>query len=535
MVLVTCPLCGQQLQSLDRDHAKAHGHTSLAEFIDAYAIEYKTALQRSRMRFRQLYNIDVRRWAVVYFTESGNWRYVTKSYSDDYERDRHLTGAASKFPLADSDFNRHFNGRNPLAIFAHGTHARYFGFDVDSKDDAPEHTLRIVKTLVSEGIPRPDVHVSFSGGKGYHVELFVDKHVKLEHWSAFGAYIIDKSGLTGAPIEFRPTKTNGHAWKLPLTFHHKTGSFAGYCDNETLEVYGEQDSHDYLFLIRPFEGAILYPILRRARQAVSGIERRRKEEAQEKRKTEDAGRKAVKITEPLLFQSPDEKKTSAIRYLTEGLVTPGTRHNITVLLACYLWHECGNTVEEIEQILTEWTERQIERGLVGSTAEEYTDDIRRISAWAQTTPAFYSIIKEISITRAEVEWVLTVPNRVARDVLWAILLRAKVYAKADGSFYTSDRDLQKVLSKPRLINRTTVSKWRRWLSEHEYIVATVPDQKTAYHLRIATSYRLQFQPPENAEVIDTVTFEDGMDGRELLRAVAGKLYSAQEMRKFKLV
>lgn len=530
---VTCPVCGEKLPQITREHAMSHGYRSLAEFKEACGINYTTLLQRSREKLKELYNYDPTRWGLVIWTDTGECRYVTKRYVEDYDaaRARGLR-SANRFPLDDTAFNRHLSGRNPLAIFARGTHSRYFGFDVDTKEMAVHHALRIIHALQDEGIPKRYIHVSFSGGKGYHIELFTNKHVLFEHWVAFGAYILDAAGLNGEAIEFRPNKGNSHAWKLPLTFHHKTGNFAAFCDIDTLEPLEILESHDYLHQIEQMDVNLLFPILTRARQLEQEIERRREQERAAKRAQERKKKEAIKVTDKRVFQTDEEKRATAKRHLQHGLVAQGTRWNATRDIALYLYHENGMGVEEIREQLIEWTATQIERGMAATPLEQCIKEIDGILDWLPKTDGFYSTVRDITITREEIEFVLSVPQRLARDLLWALLLRSKAYAKRDGTFYTSDRDLQKLLCEPRPMSRAAISKWRRWLADNGYIIAIVPEKR--FENGLATTYKLLFKPTENPEVIDAVTFDDNMDCRLLLRRIAAKLYTDKELKKMKL-
>ncbi len=536
-MVVTCPICGENLARIDREHAQKHGFDSLRDFRDGYGIGYTTLEQRSRQKMRELYNIDSHRWAVVYTTIDGEMRYVTKQYVTDYEEARSKgIRSATKFPLGSSDYKRHFSGRNPIAIFAYGTHSRYFGFDIDSKENAATHALRIIKALETEGIPREYIHVSFSGSKGYHIEIFTEKHIKFEQWAAFGEYIIDSAGLVGEPVEYRPEKGNGRGWKLPLTYHHKTGFFAGYCDIDTLDVYNEQSSHDYLFAIRPLNMDTILPILLRALQLESEIDRRKEEIRAERRAEQKRKSEAVKVTDVRLFRTAEEKNKSAADKLIHGLIAPRTRWITTREIALYLWHEAGNDRPTIRETLIEWTALQIETGLAETPIDQCIKEIDDLLEWVeQSTDGYFSTVREIEITRAEVEWVLTIKDRTPRDLLWAILLRSKAYARKDGHFYTSDRDIQKLLNKPTPISRQAIAKWRRYLVETKFIYADVPKSGYGFHNRKATTYRLLFEQFEETEVIDAVTFDDEMDCRELLREISSRLLDQKQLRKMKLI
>jgi hypothetical protein len=537
-LLIQCPICGERLPQIDRAHALKHGSTGLKDFREAYGITYTTLLQRSREKIKQLYNVDFARWGLIIRDVAGLNRYVRKQYfdGDDYsEAKERGIKSASRYPLNDTALNNHFKGTNPVAIFARGDRSRYFGFDVDSKELAPVHTLKIVTMLEVEGIPREHIHVSYSGGKGYHIELFTDKHIEITQWNDLGEYILHIADLIAQPIEFRPNRNNSHAWKLPLTYHHKTGYFAGYCDNRTLEVNDVARSHDYLFAIEQMSLETVVPLLRKAERHKAEVQQKVEEAKAARKAVERKKKEAVKITDDRLFRTDDEKRASVEDRLKYGLIYEQTRWSVTCDIAVFLFHEYGNSIEEVREQLIEWTEREIDKGRASTPIDEAIREIDSILAWVQTTNCFYATIREITITRGEIDWVLTVPDPKARDLLWALLLRSKAHTKQrDGTFYTSRKQLQDLLSKPRTMHPTVIAGRRQWLIDNGYIEAVISKPHIDKTKRKASTYRLLFVTENSPEVIDSVEFNEALDCRELLRSIAAKLFDVSELQKLKL-
>lgn len=543
---VKCPLCDEKLLRLSRDHALKHGYKSLSEYRKANGINYLTLPQRSKEDFKRLYNIDFQRWVVGYRTSSEEMRYVTKQYDPtitEYKK------SASKFPLNDGNFNGHFRGDSPLAIFAYKSHARFFAFDIDSREQAEADTFRLINQLRRLGIEDKDIHVSFSGGKGYHIELFIDKHLRHEDWYLFGEYVRYHAGISKEQIEYRPTESNGHALKLPLTFHPKTKKFAGYCDVDTLEMYDIIKSHDYLHEIEQMDTGMILDIIREARRTLS---ERRAEEArkqaeearrqEEQRKKESESQKAVQIRNIDLFQSTEEKEETAKRILTHGLPGKGNRWlAMRDTLIPYLKIVQGNEPEEIAEILREWTAQEIRKGNVRTPYNDCLIEIDELmESWYPKVNEFYSVVRDIEITRAEVDWVMSViergGTRNARDLLWVLLLLSKAYSeryKREGTFFASRDMVQRLLSKPKKISHTTIARQRRWLAENGYLTFEVP--KHSYIKRLATTYKLSDIGEVTPEIIDSLTFTDDADGRKLLTNVAEKLYTPTALKKLKVI
>ena len=128
-------------------------------------------------------------------------------------------------------------------------------FDVD--DGNPDTVRAIMRGLASCGIESRYVHVSTSGGKGYHVEVFFDYPV--ETWKLKRVYdwIIAEMSLDRKKVEFRPT--NKQAIKLPLGVHHKTGNTCWFLDKET---FAPIETKTHIFDIEVFSAIKLSSIVR---------------------------------------------------------------------------------------------------------------------------------------------------------------------------------------------------------------------------------------------------------------------------------
>ena len=123
-----------------------------------------------------------------------------------------------KHRFTDGDIMNHLDGKYCVCVFA-GEHAtKFLTFDVDLADAVVIHKL--IDALADLGIPREYVYVSFSGRKGYHVDIFFKDFIynntaERLYWAA-----IEHSQLDPRKVEFRPTPRQ--AIKLPLGVHQAT-------------------------------------------------------------------------------------------------------------------------------------------------------------------------------------------------------------------------------------------------------------------------------------------------------------------------
>lgn len=522
---ITCLQSGKQLSRITKAHAETLGYTTLKAYREATGLQHITAAQRARGDFKRLYNLDFKRWVSGFDRGDGDgMTYGTKTYDPT---GKSAARSAVPFPLADNTFSKHLTGESPLAVFAHGDGSRYFVLDVDTKETAAGDTLKLIEVMTSIGIDREHIHVSFSGSKGYHIELYVDGRLKFKDWEKLGIYVIYSAGFTEKEIEMRPNVNNSLAVKLPLTLHPKTKLFAGYCDN-AMNILDVQTSYEYLAAIQPSSAVDM-------RQLTDRIEITHDKEPDKPKPKRQAG---VKVVDNRLYQSSEQKRDSAVRILTHGLSNGGTRWNaMRNTLIPYLKIEVGCDPDETRDILNDFCANEYAAGRSATVPEEsakQVDDL--IRDFYPLVDGIYSIKRDIEVTRGEIEWVVNVVERggtrLTRDLLWALLLMRKAYGDKKGDFFASRERVQSLLSKPRTISPSTIQKSRNWLSDNNFIQYEVPEN--SYKLRKATTYLLNYEESGEIVTLDQVYFDEEMDSRELFRKITERLYTPRELKLLKV-
>ena len=110
----------------------------------------------------------------------------------------------------------------------------------------------LIDCLEAFGFPRDQIYVSFSGGKGYHVEIFFDNLVATEQLAQMYRWVVTKGAFDPHKVEFRPTNTM--AIKLPLSIHARTGNMCWYVNRETLAPI---ERAEYIMEIEPIPASML--------------------------------------------------------------------------------------------------------------------------------------------------------------------------------------------------------------------------------------------------------------------------------------
>lgn len=123
----------------------------------------------------------------------------------------------------------HLEQKYAICVYSGKWGSKFMCFDVD--DGNKETVFQIISELEKLGIPHRMIYVSYSGGKGYHVELFCQEIISTEQWYRMYLTVIHLGNLEQHKVEFRPTHTQ--SIKLPLSCHAKSGNVCWYVDRDT--------------------------------------------------------------------------------------------------------------------------------------------------------------------------------------------------------------------------------------------------------------------------------------------------------------
>lgn len=158
--------------------------------------------------------------------------------------------------INDYMIDRHVRGKATYGIFVSRV-SKFLTFDIDLKvtgKDFKEYNkwvlYKVINALQEEGLGQY-LNISFSGNKGYHVDLVFNNPISTELLDRFGKYIIKKHGLDSikvgsrliAEVELRGCNSAGV--KLPLGINKKTGKFMHYLDESLKPITQKQFVEDF--------------------------------------------------------------------------------------------------------------------------------------------------------------------------------------------------------------------------------------------------------------------------------------------------
>ncbi|KIL38495.1 hypothetical protein SD70_26010 [Gordoniibacillus kamchatkensis] len=197
--------------------------------------------QKIIKKLGDLYIIQRKKYLVQYPRN-----YVTLTAGEQTKKGKKVTA------LTDRHLQKHLEGEFTIGTFGGKFKTKFITFDVDFGSNAEMAkwiTYKISETLREFGIN--DHYISYSGNKGYHIDLFFEDLILIEHAKKFFDHILIQSDILqyfddGQKVEFRPTDAQGV--KIPLGVHQKTKKYCGFClIKDGLKVMDRERSEEYLF------------------------------------------------------------------------------------------------------------------------------------------------------------------------------------------------------------------------------------------------------------------------------------------------
>ena len=236
-----CKICGKSYKRITASHLNTHDIT-LEEYLKLYKKEeYK---ERKLAEFlMESYVSQSNKFKFLYYTSGKNAKCSTITVTQDSKR---------KFQLGEGDIKRHLRGLCSIGIYPlFMTSTRLIAFDIDINTKAEEKYKSIdncrevleltIDKLFQFGITNEYILASFSGSKGYHVDIFLSEFISKEVVEKFQKLVSNEvfrdasfEANKGVKIEFRGSNNVGY--KLPLCYHYKTNERAYLCNEYGVEI-----------------------------------------------------------------------------------------------------------------------------------------------------------------------------------------------------------------------------------------------------------------------------------------------------------
>lgn len=354
-------------------------------------------------------------------SRKGKWRHVVAGQVNQYTKKKDIR-------LSDWHLENHLNGNFTIGTFAGDFGSIFMSFDVDFHDNGMARwtTYKITHTLDSFGI---DHHISFSGSKGYHIDIFFEDKITVRHARKFFDYVIEKSDVKQhkqGQVEFRVSEKQGI--KLPLGIHQVTKNYCGFCRvEEGLRVMNKEQSEEYLLSINRIPSRQVLNIIEIAQSELEEIDTKKFIETQD----------AISPYVPLANheQSEDHSIARAQKLLTEGLQVQGSRHKSTFLICLYLKY-CGYERGDCKSELYDWMDAQNPELYTTKLSDCYKDIDLIVRDVYEKDYNLSGGNKDLTVTLNELKWIIEkCPEKNQKLITYALLKHSKRHANMQGVFY----------------------------------------------------------------------------------------------------
>lgn len=372
----------------------------------------------------------------LYFIQRGHYLI---QYKDGYSQ--FTTGQINKSgkrikSIMDWQFQSHLDGDLTIGTFGGKLMSKFMTFDIDFHDlkMAQWIVYKLTKTLYDLGIN--EHYISFSGNKGYHIDIFFSDLIQISDAEKFFNYVILKSDTTqyfleGSKVEFRVTDKLGI--KLPLGIHQKTGNYCGFCVlDDGLTVMDKANSEAFFFTIKKISHQRVLDII--------GIEDVDIFDRVLLTKAEDA----ISPHTPLknYEQSEDYSIDLAIELFNNGLKYQGSRHKSTLLLGMYFKY-CGMDQEQCKDELSAWMSWQKSETYTTPLLHCYKDIVQITKDIYEKNYNLRSNDKDMTVTFEEIQWIInSCPEKNQKLITYAMLIHSKRHANLKGVFYMPFKDIE---------------------------------------------------------------------------------------------
>lgn len=435
--------------------------------------------------------------------------------------------------LDDLELFYHLKRVKTVGIFSGDVYTKFICFDVDYKEisEAKKVTRLIVNVLEEEfGLSRKDILVSFSGSKGYHVEVFFDDVMYVSDAKRMYDYILRLIGVSREDVEFRPT--GGQAVKMPLSINTKSGVKCYLVDSCTFKPVKDERLLEVTKVDKDkLVDSLLYKI-----KGLKNIE------VDLDYVTEDLGEEEVKRVDSVFREINLDEHVDYVNRCKEmlsenSLLYTGSRNISTVLLISYLT-QTGYKREETINIVSkviENTYRENRELISKDTKLDFAlSEVRRLYKYAsgyRLTNGKKS--EEVKVYKGEVSKIMGVKKINLKRLLFILLVHSKRHAEDSGEFYMTYKQMTEYGAAK---DRKTLSKGIEELSELGLVEIVQRGKRVGNRVKNESNiYKVNIVSREEEEYItinkkEAVKFETVvvsiLDRLEVKKAVTKRQYES---------
>ncbi len=393
--------------------------------------------------------------------------------------------------IIDYILDSHLKGYFTVSVFSGMMSTKFVCFDVDDKNDlqARWKVHKLINAMNNFGVHQKYIITSFSGNKGYHVELFFDELMIPSQVKKFYEIIIAHSGLDKT-VEFRPTGTQ--AIKIPLGWNYKNKN---RMENECCYVdpfnYFKPFDREYILGIEKIDADIILDIIQNHESCDPKIIDAPFNNSLTSNTESGDVEVSISSNENAQFGSCDKIVDIIAKKEEVGIRAKGTRHNIlkdlTILYKRGLNLDQNGTRSRLikfmedqdpENYSTPW--KNVLKEIDNLVEYAFKNDYQLQRCYRFDDPQF-------SISDKDIERILDVESKSGKLLLCSMLMHSKQYADDDGVFFMTFEQMIEIST----LSYSTCCRQVKNLSDNNYIEIISCNQKiTGTYLKKPNYYKL---------------------------------------------
>lgn len=407
-----CKICNEK--TANKRHIEATHKIKYEDYIKLYEKDFYNEKQAIK-KINELY-ITVRN-KFIEMSQSGNWVTVEKTNNIESKSFKR------KYALCDKDITEHLRRKKTIGVCMPGNYSKFITFDIDKLDiDMLERVVNSIACYV----PKEDIHSSFSGKKGYHIEIFFKDLVPKYIIDKFYHIILADTGYKENEVECRGN--NNQAIKLPLgiNFANKDGinNYCYYCNEYGVTV---KDSLEYIQSIEAIDSKSIY-------EAVEINYTPNYLKSNEIIDMEDL-KQSVKDL-PIYNLTINDKVESVEKLIKEGISIEGTRHQSLYKIAVYLKDIKRLEIEKTKVYLSKWIKEKCSKGIFKSSMQEIEQDIKDTCNCIYKNDYKMKVTKRnVALSNLDIKEILSIKGKASRHIYFILYIHCKAYGGNTGLFY----------------------------------------------------------------------------------------------------
>lgn len=438
--MVACPYCGQEFKRITSKHLEKH-NVSYDEYLKKYnSIKY---MENLFIKFFDEYYITVRSKYLLYSTDGQTYTINSKKTISRVDETTGEVIESRALPLCKKQLQQHIKLKETIGIFFPAIGTKLIGLDLDIND--VEALNKIYNTL-SVYLDDTSFLITSSGGKGFHIDIFLENILSRDIVIKFYELILDETGLNNKELELRGANEQG--WKLPFGMNHKKKNYCGIVNEFGVPISADYIEQIILSRTKTNINTIIEAVLINVEEAEDTIKPEVTEILSDDEIIEFEDMTAEVTALPNYNNLNEDFIEDLALIYRNGFNGPGVRNKYTFKIALFLkCHMKFNKKIVLEEML-EWMKRC--KGYI-ATEKEFIKDIENtVEKIFKEDLKLLIAAREIKISKIEIKEILSIKcrssleTRALRLLYYMMFLHSKAYADDQGVFFMTLEQMQQM-------------------------------------------------------------------------------------------